>query len=237
MEVRQVYNKIGYYKRIGKLDEANILKEELKKARFNKIKDSIQIITNGAPIEDKPIIINNPFVENKQDTKTGYIYKIVSESTDNIYIGSTIYSINKRFKGHLYDYKKRNDIIELKEGEGMSSYSIIKYGNAKVELIEEVKYNDIKELHIREADHIMINKDKVINKQLPCKLHNKPKFKPKNKKVMIPQSDRPEGDRLLVIPEITVVKSPKQNNKQDDKQDMINYLKEVIRKETDLNKQ
>lgn len=225
MEVRQVYNKIGYYKRIGKLDEANKLKEELKKARFNKIKDSIQLIADGKPIDDKPIIINNPFVKDKQETKTGYIYKIVSESTDNIYIGSTIYSINKRFKGHLYDYKKRNDMIELKEGEGKSSYSIIKYGNAKVELIEEVKYNDIKELHTKEAEHILCNKEKVVNKQLPWKLHNKPKFEPKNKKVMIPE--------ITSVKSPKSPKSPKQNDKQkkeDAKQDMINYLKQIIKR-------
>jgi hypothetical protein len=89
----------------------------------------------------------------------GKIYKIISESTDKIYIGSTILPLNKRFNLHMSDYRKWvND-----KGKFHGSYEMIFQGNAKIELIENYPCNFKQELFKREQYYHDKNKDKITN--------------------------------------------------------------------------
>jgi hypothetical protein len=73
----------------------------------------------------------------------GFIYKIINDDTDAIYIGSTIYNINRRFSGHKYRHKKGL--------QNTSSYQILCGVNPRIELIEEFTYKHLSELRRREG--------------------------------------------------------------------------------------
>jgi hypothetical protein len=85
----------------------------------------------------------------------GIVYKISSPSTDNIYIGSTILSIKKRFIWHKgkYNYCSSNEIIN--------------YENAVIEPIEEVECQSLFDLRDRERHYIELNRDICVNKLIP----------------------------------------------------------------------
>ena len=68
--------------------------------------------------------------------QNGKIYKITSKQTDDVYIGSTIQELNRRFKCH-----KKNRC---------SSREIMKYDDAIIELIELYPSNSLEELLWRE---------------------------------------------------------------------------------------
>ncbi len=117
---------------------------------------------------------------------TGRIYIIKTFQNENIYIGSTIQTIKRRFTKHKYDYIKYN------EGKGSynTAYEIIKYDDCYVELIKEVVCTR-KQLFILEGEEITklnncINLRIAGNSFLPdyskarCKTYyhqNKEKFK------------------------------------------------------------
>ena len=76
------------------------------------------------------------------------IYKITSTQTKDVYIGKTIHTLNKRFISHctkygqccfnLYDY--------------CSSFQVVCYDDAKIELIEETDDIDREKYWIRKLD-------------------------------------------------------------------------------------
>lgn len=86
-----------------------------------------------------------------EDNKfTGYIYKIISNQTDKIYIGSTIRDLNERMREHKNKYKQYlNDKYCY-----VTSYDIVKFDDAKIELIKEVIFSDRKELNKIEGEYI-----------------------------------------------------------------------------------
>jgi len=85
-----------------------------------------------------------------QELKTGFIYKITSPNTHNIYIGSTFNNINTRFKQHKYNPTSRSQLILLA-------------GDPTIELIEEIQCENRIQLNKREGYHI-INNIYCINK-------------------------------------------------------------------------
>ena len=89
----------------------------------------------------------------------GKIYKITSKQTDNVYIGSTIQTLNRRFQGHMCD---------IKRGKNPTSKCILQYGDAIITLIEEYPCNSMKELHTRERYHIE-NTQNTVNKEIPTR--------------------------------------------------------------------
>jgi hypothetical protein len=97
--------------------------------------------------------------------KIGRIYKITSENTDKIYIGSTTKKISERLCRHQYDYK---GYINNKR-RYVTSYDILKCGNVKIELIEEFKYTEINELHKKERYFIELNRENCVNKNIPSR--------------------------------------------------------------------
>jgi len=83
----------------------------------------------------------------------GKIYSLRTHQTDDIYIGSTCLPLYKRFYAHKLDYKKwlngKNHYI--------SSFDIIKYDDAYIELIDDFPCNNKIELNKKEGEHIRAN--------------------------------------------------------------------------------
>ncbi len=93
---------------------------------------------------------------------TGYVYAIKSPHTDCVYIGSTTYSLNHRFNNHKSDYKRKIKMCKASE--------IIDYGDAFIELIEEIIYKNKSELLQKESYYI--TNMKSVNKVVPIKQPN-----------------------------------------------------------------
>jgi hypothetical protein len=88
----------------------------------------------------------------KVDYSKAKIYKIVDNTNDNIYIGSTCQPLRKRLSQH----KSKMDC---------SSREIIKNGNYDIILIEDYPCMRKEQLHARERYHIENNQ--CVNKEIP----------------------------------------------------------------------
>ena len=71
----------------------------------------------------------------------GKIYKLVSEHTDKIYIGSTTLSLSKRLMCHKYDSKLKREC---------TSKFLFDLGEVEIILIEDFECEDKKDLKIEE---------------------------------------------------------------------------------------
>jgi len=120
------------------------------------------------------------------------IYKITSDSTDKIYIGSTCNTLSKRIGQHKTDYKSflNNNFHKI------SSFEIIKLGNAIITLIEDYPCDRKEQLHARERYFIELNKAICVNKNIPNRTHkqyyedNKDKKANYNKQYNIDNKDK-----------------------------------------------
>jgi len=112
------------------------------------------------------------------------IYKIISENTPMIYIGSTIKPLQTRLKGHIRDYKHRIDynnwflsdeydynphyfdIIPdkfINEPGNCSSYKILRYGDYSIELLDEFDYEIKSDILKREQFYINLYEGICVN--------------------------------------------------------------------------
>ena len=91
--------------------------------------------------------------------KNGKIYKLVSDNTNNIYIGSTCNKLCKRLYHHRWDAKNHQ----------ISSSKLFIYDDIKIILIEDYPCERKEQLLSRERYWIEINKDLVINKNIPSR--------------------------------------------------------------------
>ena len=113
----------------------------------------------------------------------GRIYKITSNETDYIYIGSTTQDLKRRFTEHKSDYKYNYYV---------SSSEICKYADAKIELIHEGLFIDRKDMEKFEGETIRTTSN-AINKQIPgttrqeqlqkYRDHNRDKINDKQKRI------------------------------------------------------
>jgi hypothetical protein len=89
----------------------------------------------------------------------GKIYKIKSDNTDKVYIGSTYTSLTTRLKNHRrqYSYYLNNPNKKLR----LSSFDIMELGDYRIELIETYPCYSRKELHKREGYHITHTKNSI----------------------------------------------------------------------------
>ena len=62
----------------------------------------------------------------------GFIYKITNEVNNKVYIGKTLFSIDKRFKQHKEDSQKENEEIRPLY-RAMKKYGIEKFHIEKIE--------------------------------------------------------------------------------------------------------
>ena len=91
------------------------------------------------------------------------IYKIVDNTSDMIYIGSTCKTLEQRLKKHESDYKR------FKDGKYtfITSFKILENNNYKIELVENYPCNNKQQLNLKEGKIIkqFINdKLNVVNK-------------------------------------------------------------------------
>ena len=87
------------------------------------------------------------------DYQKAKIYAIMSPDTQDIYIGSTCWPLNKRLAGHKNDYKR---------GRNCTSKKIIELGTAYIKLIKEYPCNTKEELLMHEGE-IIKNTENCIN--------------------------------------------------------------------------
>ena len=94
------------------------------------------------------------------DYANGKIYTIRSYLTDNIYIGSTTQSLTKRLSKHKADYKW----FITGNGNNVTSFEIIKFGDAYIELLEEFPCETKNQLCKREGE--LIRENNCVNKNI-----------------------------------------------------------------------
>ena len=91
------------------------------------------------------------------DYSTSKIYKIICDTTQETYIGSTINPLSRRLGKHISDAKHKSRVCASKQ--------IIDRGNFKIELLEEFPCNTKQELLFKERE--WIEQSDCINKVKP----------------------------------------------------------------------
>jgi hypothetical protein len=90
--------------------------------------------------------------------QNGKIYKLVSDLTDNIYIGSTTQPLYKRHHQHIKGF--------IKGSNKCKSIELLKLGETRIELIENYSCNSKEQLNAREGYYIKLNKNICVNKYI-----------------------------------------------------------------------
>jgi hypothetical protein len=118
------------------------------------------------------------------------IYKIWSTQTDDIYIGSTTQPLSKR----IGDHRSKSKGYQNGKYHYVTSFKILDYGDAKIELIEKVNCKCKEELTAREGHYIRTLE--CVNKYIPgrnLKQHyqdNKEKILQQNKQYRQDNKDK-----------------------------------------------
>lgn len=120
------------------------------------------------------------------DYSKGKIYKIVSNQTEKIYIGSTCQPLCERIAGH----RSKHKMFKAGNHHYISSFDMLKYDDAKIILISNVECKNKEEL-LREERKCIESSNNCVNKNLPFRKtkeykrqyreQNKDKIKEKNK--------------------------------------------------------
>ena len=94
----------------------------------------------------------------------GKIYKIVDNTNENIYIGSTCEKyLSKRLNAHVLNYRKYLN----KKYQNTTSFDIIKNGSYDIVLVEEFPCESKMQLHARKRHYIETNE--CLNKIHPLR--------------------------------------------------------------------
>ena len=88
----------------------------------------------------------------------GIIYKLISGTTEKIYIGSTVGTLQTRLREHKKEYRR---YLEKKIYYKLSSFEIIKNDDVKIEKICEYRCENLAELHKKE--HEIISQTDCVN--------------------------------------------------------------------------
>ena len=119
--------------------------------------------------------------------QNGKIYKLISAQTDDIYIGSTKNLLSERFERHKSNFKNKCKYI--------SSDEILKYEDAKIELIENYSTTSKFFLEVRETE--LIEELKCVNRILP---RNKNKYQyDENRKLIDPTIDEYKQGKIYKL--------------------------------------
>lgn len=95
--------------------------------------------------------------------QNGKVYKLVSPSTNKIYIGSTVRPLKTRLDGHVRSYQKYN----TQNGNYVSSFEILKFGDYEIVEIEKIPCSTKKELTDAERRVMQDHKDICVNNHVP----------------------------------------------------------------------
>ena len=74
------------------------------------------------------------YIKLRKQLDQAKIYKIVDNTNDNIYIGSTCKTLQRRLSKHKSDYKRFLKGLRR----NITSFDILKNNNYKIELLEDV---------------------------------------------------------------------------------------------------
>jgi len=114
----------------------------------------------------------------QMDYKNGQIYKLISDHTDKIYIGSTCWGLRKR----LCDHKTKYKMFCSGKYHNVTSFELFKLGNVDIVLIENYQCKDKNELHSRERYWIEQNKPLVFNRIIPAR--SRKEFREENREMI-----------------------------------------------------
>ncbi len=92
---------------------------------------------------------------------SGRIYRIVSSECDGVYVGSTTAQLKTRFCKHQNHYKR----YLYGDGNFCTSYEIVKFTDAKMELVHEGLFDSKKDMEKFEGDTIRTTPN-AVNKRL-----------------------------------------------------------------------
>ena len=93
----------------------------------------------------------------------GHIYRLESDQTDKIYIGSTCQELRARLSNHKSNARQ---YLDRKYGyRYMSSAKIAQYNDVRIVLIEDFPFDCRKQLSIREDYHMDQNEDIIVNER------------------------------------------------------------------------
>lgn len=113
------------------------------------------------------------------DYKNGKIYTIRSHLTEKFYIGATTQALCKRMDGHRSNFKT---YYENSNKSYVSSYEIIKLGDAYMELLEIYPCETKEQLKRREGELIRQYKQTLVNKVIAGRTNKE--WKEENKERM-----------------------------------------------------
>jgi len=119
------------------------------------------------------------------DYSKSKIYIIKSDQTDKIFVGATTKALCSRMAQHRKYYQ--NFINKLNNKIYESSFDIVKFSDARIQLVESFTCNDKDELNLKLQNYIDSYKDLVINK-------------PKEKKVKIKQPKEKQKKENTTLP-------------------------------------
>lgn len=95
---------------------------------------------------------------------SGKVYKIISQNTDKVYIGSTFQNLNKRLSTHKSCHKRYiNNISRMY----YTAYDVLQHGN--VSIVEIDTADNKKDLFKKEKEYILLNIDICTNKNVPTR--------------------------------------------------------------------
>ena len=97
----------------------------------------------------------------------GKIYILISEQCCKFYIGSTTVSLEERLKRHIESYEEW--LTSNFEKGYLSSFEILKYGDYRIELVEDCPQIIGWDLLKRERYHILLNYKNLVNIIIPGK--------------------------------------------------------------------
>jgi len=101
----------------------------------------------------------------------GKIYMLCSDQCDKIYIGSTTISLEERLERHVTSYD--DWLTSNFKTAYLSSFEILKYGDYRMELLEECPEIIGWDLIQREQYHLIVNYKDTVNIIIPGKNVNK----------------------------------------------------------------
>lgn len=82
--------------------------------------------------------------------QNGKIYKLTSSQTNDVYVGSTTQTLNKRLQGHKGDYK----CFQKNGGNYNAYYKLLQYNDVQIYLLETCPCNSNEELCTKEQNWI-----------------------------------------------------------------------------------
>ena len=163
----------------------------------------------------------------EQDFNNGKIYKLVSSNTDEIYIGSTIKTLEKRKYGHLSAFKQWKD---GKPNTSLSSFRIIEAGDVEIVLLELYPCDTKNELFYRER--YWMEKLKCVNIYRPIVSQEEQKEYYEQNKEKVKDYYEQNKEKIL--------KKKKEYNEQNKEQILEivkEYYEQILKKKKEYNEQ